>query len=1127
MKLTQNYDFTYLSINMRYRGLITILILFAFRLSAQESRLDTIVLPDTIRGKPGSLKSSFEFTYESRVDSVNTLVINEFMAVNFGDYFDQAGDDDDWIELFNFGDSPVRLTDLFFTDDPAEPYKWKLDTMVDLELDPDEYFIIWADDEPDEGYNHATFRLSGDGEYLGIFSEDGTPVDQLYYGTQTANISFGRYPDAGLSWNYFDEASPGETNAFPGAWIVLPLPSSNLTGGFYTEPLMLELFAEVNGAQIYYTTDCSEPDRSATLYQVPLEIRTTTIIRARLIREDALDGPVLTISLLMDDTDYENPVISLVAEPDALFGSTGIISSNNSTIEVPAALEYIENGISLFRGGAGIQLHAPRHAQPYSLDIYARSRYDKSWLEYPFFGDRAPDEFKRLILRNSGNDNVNKASTNTHFRDPLIQTLGKQSNRHPMISESKPVNLFLNGSYHGLFNLREREDRYYIESHTGETENFDFIELEFGYYANLHIIEGSYLPWMELLSFADTTGDLSLDADFSIVEQAVDLENFTDYWITEVFVGNYDWLSNNVKFWKPEHGKWQWMYWDTDHGLGLDYSQYGAVEWNTLAWSLTFSDRAWSNGYHNILIRNLLKNTAYKEHFIKRFTQLLSTSFKYETTLPALDSMKSLYRNDMNFHAERWGRSMTNWENACTIVEDYLRRRPDTVLTHIRDFFGLQEPVQLSIRVEPPGAGKVSFSGLEISKDPVQGKFFPGMDYELISSPIPGFSLDQWKPFQSREDSLEFQLSDSMEIIAYFLASDLSFPIQLCEVYSNNREAYDAGDWVEFYYYGADPVDLEGWYLMADDLELLYTFHEPTIIAPGQRFIIAEDPERFAGVFPRPIQCFGPMNQGFSNRATLSLKSGEGETRKRVALMASPDWPVLPEQGFSIELKGIVYDSDLGSHWDLSENSFGSPGLANHEFYDFQKPSGKDSVFTNYETHVIGFSSSRDFFSDRDQHALAGVAVKEITGAGLFYREESSLAPGTLYEPFDLVFQPQGPQGSSSSLTYSFIDKSGQESSDYTLWFNPSVQVPQKPQETFRIYPLPARDFCTIEIPAEHQGQIDFLLFDLNGKKLQAVSRHMTQKILTIDLSTVESGIYIYLLKTSRTVIHGKIEVLK
>lgn len=750
---------------MSYWKLALICILMPARLFAQYTPYDTIPHSDSIPIENYLLKIAGDFSYETVVDSVNTLLINELMASNSEYIFDESGDDDDWFEIYNYGDDPVRLNTLYFTDDPAEPLKWRFDPPVEMVIEPGEHQVFWADEEPEEGFKHAPFKLSAEGEYLAIFSESGTMIDQCYFGAQTTNISYGRYPDAGLTWNYFSDPTPGAPNSTSGSSSVLPAPTSNLQGGFYTETVMLALYTSVSGARIFYTTDCTEADSSAIHYLAPAEISSNTIIRARVVKEGALDSPELCISILMDQEDFKNPVVSLIAEPEALFGSGGIISASVNTVEVPAHMDYIEEGQTLYRGGAGIQLHAPRQAKPHSLRLLSRARYGNSWFDYPFFNEEGPDKFKRLILRNSGNDNVNKAITNTHFRDALIHTMGKQSNRRPMISESKPVNVYLNGNYHGLLNLREREDRYYIESHTGITDNYDFIELEFGYYANLHIIEGSYDAFRELLSFVDTTGNLTLEADYNIVKEMVDLDNFTDYWITEVFVGNYDWLSNNIKFWKPENGKWQWMFWDTDHGLGLVYSNYGKPEWNTLNWSLTFSDRAWSNGYNNILIRNLLKNESYKKFFIQRFTQLLNTSFNSGNTLLLLDSMKMLYREDMMVHARQWGRSMTDWENAIQSVSNYLQLRPGLVLGHIQDFFGLQDPVLLSLRVEPPGAGIISFSGLELSSDPVSGKFFPGMNYQLEYESIPGFELDEWKPFQSSEPSIEFHLTDSMSTL--------------------------------------------------------------------------------------------------------------------------------------------------------------------------------------------------------------------------------------------------------------------------------------------------------------------------------------------------------------------------
>lgn len=1110
---------------MCYRWWILLFILFPASLLAQKNLLEAQAICDTIPQEADFLKSGRGFTLETTVDSINTLVINELLASNSGSYMDNFGDDDDWFEIFNYGDDPVSLNQIYFTDDPAEPFQWKMNSP--LELDPGEYLLIWADGEPEEGNNHAPFRLSAEGEYLAIVSEDGTLIDQRYFGAQTTNVSYGRFPDAGLNWNYFPEPSPGAANLNPGVGSILSPPTSNLSGGFYTSPVMLALYANVAGARIFYTTDCSTPDSTDLLYQAPVEISTTTIIRARVIKEGALDSPVSTISILMDHTDFENPVISLVAEPEVLFGNMGIISANNSALEATAHLEFIKEGKALYRGGTGLQLHAPRHAKPYSLRLLARSRYGNNWFEYPFFDEKAPDKHKRLVLRNSGNDNVNYAVTNTHFRDPLIQTLGKQSNRKPLISESFPVNVFLNGNYHGLFNLREREDRYYIETHTGVTEDFTFIELEFGYYGNIHVIEGSYDPWRALLSFVDTTGNLSLDSDYLIVKEMVDLDNFTDYWITEVFAGNYDWISNNIKFWKPDNGQWQWLYWDTDHGLGLEYSIYGNVEWNTLQWSLTFSDRAWANGYNNILIRNLLKNEGYKEQFIKRFTQLLCTSFSYKTTGPLLDSMKNLYGHDMGIHAEKWGRSVTNWNNAIGIVDDYLQRRPDTVLTHIRDFFGLQDAVPVSIKVEPPGAGTISFSGLELSKKPLEGKFFPGMHYQLLNSSIPGFTFDHWIPFQSIEDSIDFQLTDALDIVAFFLPSDHSFPIQLCEVYTNNRSGYDAGDWLEFYYYGADSLHMDGWYITGDNEQLLYTFSEDIILHPGQRFVLCEDQDRFNEIFPLRMHCLGNLSQGFPVNATLTLRAAEGEVKKTVSLLASGTWPELPAEGFSMELRNITDDSNWGSNWELSEDIFGSPGLPNHLTYNFRPPSGKDTVLTNYETHILEFLSSQDYYGDPDQHLMSGISIKELTGPGLIYVGDTLVEEGKIYDPCDMIFSPQAPSSSTSNLTYSFIDKSGQESITHMIQFNPAVNVSQQIRDNFPVYPIPAKEYCIIELPPEHQGPAAFYLYDINGRLLRSMQTGSTGSRLRIDLSQVENGLYLYLLKTRQAVVNGKIEVIK
>jgi hypothetical protein len=91
------------------------------------------------------------------------LVLNELMADNASTLQDEYNEYDDWIEIANGGDAPLALGDLTLTDDLAFPGAYSL---PDLTLQPGEYLIIWADNQPLQGANHAPFRLDAQGESL-------------------------------------------------------------------------------------------------------------------------------------------------------------------------------------------------------------------------------------------------------------------------------------------------------------------------------------------------------------------------------------------------------------------------------------------------------------------------------------------------------------------------------------------------------------------------------------------------------------------------------------------------------------------------------------------------------------------------------------------------------------------------------------------------------------------------------------------------------------------------------------------------------------------------------------------------------------------------------------------------
>lgn len=139
-------------------------------------------------------------------------VINEFMASNNATVFDPAGEPDDWVEIYNPSATPIRLAGFFFTDNLANPTKWQF---PDTTLAAYGFMLLWADDQPSQGSVHMPFKLSADGEQLGIFaplSQGTIPIDTLSFGVQMTNVSWGRLPDGGTTWKSFDKPTPGGSN---------------------------------------------------------------------------------------------------------------------------------------------------------------------------------------------------------------------------------------------------------------------------------------------------------------------------------------------------------------------------------------------------------------------------------------------------------------------------------------------------------------------------------------------------------------------------------------------------------------------------------------------------------------------------------------------------------------------------------------------------------------------------------------------------------------------------------------------------------------------------------------------------------------------------------------------------
>jgi hypothetical protein len=472
----------------------------------------------------------------------------------------------------------------------------------------------------------------------------------------------------------------------------------------------------------------------------------TTPLRAKTFRDGYIPSRIQTFTYIIGEF-FNLPTMSLVTSPDNFWGTYGIYDHRFEDWEKPVHIEYFEDDCTMqFTLDGGIKIHAPDARPQQSLRLYARSEYGTKEIEYRIFEDKDIDTFKRLVLRNGGNDGLQLGKS--HIRDAFLSIVFRQTNPANPMSSYKPVHVFLNGKYWGIYNLRERQDRFYIESNSDYDDDIDYLERDAHEPDTRHAIEGDWEAFDSLHDFVDTM-DLIIDTNYAYVKTRMDVENFAEYWIFEVFAGNRDWLSNNVRFWRPRSsdGVWRWILWDVEYGLGCFYPSYdhGFPDWDCLGWS-TRPGGGWpGTGDNTVIIRNLLENDEFEYYFIIRFADLLNTNLKPSYTVPIIDSLQNNLLSDVYMQIDRWGSSLAQWNQKVQELRNYVTDRPFYLRQHIITKFELDTLLTLDLDVDPLGAGVIDLNTLSLNSFPWNGIYFTYVPLELSAIPAEGYRFVEWE----------------------------------------------------------------------------------------------------------------------------------------------------------------------------------------------------------------------------------------------------------------------------------------------------------------------------------------------------------------------------------------------
>ena len=222
--------------------------------------------------------------------------ISEFMAANDTTLADEDGNFSDWIEIHNRNTSPFDISGYHLTDDTANLQKWSFPPGTILA--GNEYLVVFAsgNDTPDSAGNlHTNFSLRTSGEYLALVAPDGVSVLQDFspsYPPQKSDVSY-------TSEGFLTLPTPRAENIGTAQSGFISDTSFDIDRGHYSLPFDVTIATDTLTAEIYYTTDGTEPTPSnGTLYTTPVNIATTTVLRAAAFQDGFIGTNVDTQSYI-------------------------------------------------------------------------------------------------------------------------------------------------------------------------------------------------------------------------------------------------------------------------------------------------------------------------------------------------------------------------------------------------------------------------------------------------------------------------------------------------------------------------------------------------------------------------------------------------------------------------------------------------------------------------------------------------------------------------------------------------------------------------------------------------------------------------------------------------------------
>ena len=569
-------------------------------------------------------------------EAAGPLAIWEVMVANVSFPARRDAQREDWVEIRNISEGAVDLSDYYLWDGSNEDEPFRLPAVT---LSKGESFVVVCGGD---GADDAPFSLSADKERLYLGNENGLS-DYCALHDLPIDGSFGRLEGQGFF--YFAKPTPGGKNG-EGCRMVSAAPEALTEDGVFNGVEAVEVALRGAGT-IYYSTDGSRPDAKAKRYEPPLSLSKTTVVRAVCIEEGKLPSRVLTLNYIINEN-HTLPVLSLSTDEPGSF--RGMYAAGAKGRELPGCLSFYDDAEGLyFKQACGVKMSGSGSLEldKKSMAIMFRSCYGDGSIDCDLFGTGI-SKYASLHLR------AGEAYPTTIIQSDMFQDICLEMSDDALTQHSKFCVLYVNGSYYGIFAMKEKfSEQYYASLKGVSKESVTVVKYPAG---------GDTDFYNDVVLFC-RNADLTDPAQYETFCSRVNIDSLIDWYLIEGISGNSD-IGGNLRLFRSteDGGRWSFALYDLD-------------------WSFNDSDFLFYNLYHTSyyhsgqfeeIMNKAMENEEFRDHILSRYAAVWDKELSNERFLRQIDYYEELLTPEVPRERDRWGGGLQGWQLRLDMLREFI-----------------------------------------------------------------------------------------------------------------------------------------------------------------------------------------------------------------------------------------------------------------------------------------------------------------------------------------------------------------------------------------------------------------------------------------------------------------------